>query len=606
MKIYNSENWFYKLGIVGFNRIMKYNSQFHELKLEDFNYKVDEEYIEFDSELLENFPTYYYNYFINEYNVSVSMNEKLDRAVNLLKQYALEQDKDKFSNKLKEIKKIINERNKKIDKLDVGEYKECKEIESKITKIKYNQMDELVEVLNRYKEMVALNHINIPMTITYFKFVLSSNFFGQMSFLNVCNNSKTEEEQKKIFFKDYVKPVIDAYNFKEVLDKDSEEYLQKFIEEKQSANKELDIEDNEVDKVISSFKKDLFGNRRKVSSVEAELETLNKCRLCDKNISFGSDYSDGSFIPLAISNKNAKNLFWNFNDEFPICPLCRLVLFCTPAGCTKVFKRYLDDKFDYNDKLYYGFVSIDGRLDELIKQNDNFLNISKKDGVFETFLLDSIKQSSKISEWQLQNILYVEFNADYKSKNSKLNYFNIPTYLARFLKNNYQMLEKLVNPAERMKAFDTILKRNDLKHVIDFKLREVIKENPYALRDTLNLIKLRNCINQYKKGCNAVDVSMKKRIDALYFQGIEIANIYREKNNENQLSGISYRLLNAAKADNKKEFMDTIIRVYMSIEKEIPMLFLEVMKEEKLDFAEIAHSFITGLNSKFKENSKED
>ena len=201
MKIYNSENWFYKLGIVGFNRIMKYNSQFHDLDLEDFKYKVDKEYIVFDSKLLEDFPTYYYNYFINEYNVSVSMNDKLDVSANLVKQYALAQDKDKFKKKLGEIKKIISDRNKKIEKLGVSEYKECKDIESKINKIKYEDMDELKKILSRYEEIVELDYINIPMTITYFKFVLSSSFFGQMSFLNVCNNSKTETSRRKYFLR---------------------------------------------------------------------------------------------------------------------------------------------------------------------------------------------------------------------------------------------------------------------------------------------------------------------------------------------------------------------------------------------------------------------
>ena len=600
MKIYNSENWFHKLGIVGFCRILQYNKDFHDLDLDKYSYSIHDDFIEFDTDLLNDFPTYYYNYFINEYSISKSMNEKLKW------QLCQAKDEDKFKDRLKDIKKIISDRNKKIVKLEVEEYTECKDIESRLSKIKYDQVDELEKLLDRYMDIVSIDYINNPMTVTYFKFILSNSFFGQISFLNVSNSNKTLDEQKKIFYKDYVKPVMDSVKFQEIINENDEDILKKYIEDKQSENKECNIEDNQIDKVLNSFKRDLFGKNRKVESVDAKLKTLNKCSLCDDNISYGSDYSDGNFIPLAISNKNSKNLFWNFNDKFPICPVCKLVLFCTPAGCTKIFKKYMNDKLEYNDKLYYGFISIDGSLKNLIKQNNNFRDISSKDGVFDTFLLDIIKQSHKISEWQLQNILYVEFNADYNSKNSKLNYFNIPTYLARFLKNDYVMLENITDTSERMKAFDAILKRNDIKHIIDSKLRDTLKGNAYALNNTMNLIKVRNYINQYKKGCKSVDDSTKKRIDAIYFQGIEVADTYRQKNNENQLCGISYKLLNAAKADNKKDFMDTIIRIYMSIEKKIPMLFLEIMKEEKLDFTEIAHSFITGLNSKIKESNKED
>nr|WP_243240416.1 type I-B CRISPR-associated protein Cas8b1/Cst1 [Clostridium cibarium] len=345
----------------------------------------------------------------------------------------------------------------------------------------------------------------------------------------------------------------------------------------------------------------MFGKKKKVQSVDEILGNYNTCSFCDDNISFGSDYTDGNFIPLAISNSNCRNLFWNFNDKFPICPLCKLVLLCTPAGCTEVFKGYLSDKYD---KKYYGFVSMDGDLYELIKQNNNFRKTSKRGAAFEEFILDSIKKNKKISTWQLENILYIEFNADYRSKNSKLNYYNIPTYLARFLRDNSGMFDKIVNYKERMKVFDIILQRKDLKHIIDLELRESIKGDGY--NNTMPLIKIRNYLKQYKGGCKSVDKIASKNLSFLYFQGLDISKIYKNSNSENKIPGLSYRLLNAAKADNKKEFMDTIIRIYMSVEKEIPMLFLEVMKEDKLDFQEIAHSFITGLNSKNKEEGEKE
>ena len=81
--------------------------------------------------------------------------------------------------------------------------------------------------------------------------------------------------------------------------------------------------------------------------------------------------------------------------------------------------------------------------------------------------------------------------------------------------------------------------------------------------------------------------------------------VYRDNNGENKLPGICYRLLNATKAGNKKELMDTVIRIYMSAQKEIPYLFLDIIKESKLDYEEISHSFIAGLNSKERESKEE-
>lgn len=594
MKIYNSEQWFYKLGIVGFNRIINYNKECHGLDVDKYNYRVSSDFIEFDSELLEDFPSYYYNYFINEYNVSASMNEKLNKLLGLVK------EKDKFKDRLNDIRKVIGERNKKIEKLEVIEFDECKDIHSKLGKLKFEQLEEVEELVRKYEDIVQLEHLNNPMTVAYFKSALNQNFFGQVSFLNVCNNSKSIDDQKEIFFKDYIKSILDGEQFSKVINENDELSLKKYIDEKTAESDSKKY--NQVDKIVSDINKALFGKKRKAESVNSILENYNNCRICDDNLSFGDDYTDGNFIPLAISNSNSKNLFWMFDSRYPICPLCKLVLFCTAAGCTRIFKSYLNEKYDYNDKLYYGFVSIEGDLTELIQENDNFRNITKKDGTFEEFILDSVKQNKKISSWQLENILYVEFNADYRSRNSKLNYFNIPTYLVRFLRNNYTELDSIKNSRERMKIFDLMVQRKDLKHVIDSELRELVNGEAYANRDILRIIRIRNYLKQYKGGCKKVDEVAKKNLNYLYFQGADISKIYRLNNSENKISGLSYRLLNSAKAENKKDFMDTIIRIYMSVDKEIPMIFLEVMKESKLDFEEIAHSFIAGLNSRGKEN----
>ena len=70
---------------------------------------------------------------------------------------------------------------------------------------------------------------------------------------------------------------------------------------------------------------------------------------------------------------------------------------------------------------------------------------------------------------------------------------------------------------------------------------------------------------------------------------------------EKRTSGVAYRLLNAAKAGNKKQFLDTVTRLYLQIKKPIPGLFLNVLHEEKLDFGSVSGAFITGLLS--RENS---
>ena len=56
-------------------------------------------------------------------------------------------------------------------------------------------------------------------------------------------------------------------------------------------------------------------------------------------------------------------------------------------------------------------------------------------------------------------------------------------------------------------------------------------------------------------------------------------------------------MINSIKANNKKEFLDIIIRLHLFMEKDVSPIFLEVMQDGNLDFATIGHSFLAGLIS---------
>ncbi|MEG2918440.1 MAG: type I-B CRISPR-associated protein Cas8b1/Cst1 [Clostridium sp.] len=590
VKVYNSDNWFYKQGLVGFDRIIQYNKQFHELDILEFNYKINRGSIEFDVGLLQDFHKYYFNYFLGRYNSADEQSEKLIAYLIQCK------EPQKFKDNLKYVKEVIKKNNDKIKKFEVEQFNECDRIYKELGFIKKpEQIIQVEELVNQYIELLKISEINLRITLNKFKAMLSGNFFGQVSFLNVSHTSKSFEEQENILFKDYIAPIMEMESLKKVLREEDEALLNKYVEELSKEDKKYETD---VDKLIKNINNGLFGKKRKVESVDDIIGKQDICSMCDDELSLGSNYGEGSFIPLGLSNGNSRNMFWDLNAKYPICPLCRLILLCTAAGSTDIFKSYLDDKFGYNEKLYFGFISLDGALDDLIKQNNNFLNRVDKKSNFEAYVLDSIGQQKEISQWQLENILYIEFNTDYNSKNSKMNYFNIPKYLVKFLKNNSYLLYDIKDRNLRMEIFDNILAGKDLKHLIDRKIRGNFDESNRMKVNILALIKIRSCLKLYKGECEMVDKSFDKKLNFLYIQGFEISNILRNSKQENKIPGLTYRLLNATKAGNKKEFMDTAIRVFMSVGMEVPMILLEVMKERELDFEEVAHSFISGLTSK--------
>ena len=66
-------DWFYNAGIVGFLRILEEN--------EDQFAKIEENYIEFETEKLKNFASYYFNYFFKKYNIAKKVEERLEKSL---------------------------------------------------------------------------------------------------------------------------------------------------------------------------------------------------------------------------------------------------------------------------------------------------------------------------------------------------------------------------------------------------------------------------------------------------------------------------------------------------------------------------------------------
>ena len=92
----------------------------------------------------------------------------------------------------------------------------------------------------------------------------------------------------------------------------------------------------------------------------------------------------------------------------------------------------------------------------------------------------------------------------------------------------------------------------------------------------------------------------------MYNLGIQIHEELKQNKEENKLNGYTYKMLNCVKSGNKKEFMDIVIRIHMSMGKEVSPIFIETMQHTDLDFESIAHSFLAGLiSNKYEKKENE-
>ncbi|CDE90306.1 putative uncharacterized protein [Clostridium sp. CAG:389] len=606
-KIYLND-WFYNCGIVGFLKILEHNEKQFVTKRNN--------YIEIETEDLRDFNKYYFKYFYDRYNVVESVKNRTLKNFEYIEsniETPLEnkeeekQRKDKIKTNKKYIKDAVKKQLDKIKKIDEQIYNEIKEQYDKIDQETTKQG--IIEIKEKILENIGKEKINKKLTLNLFKSILSNTYYGQPSFLNVVKTGLTYEEQEELMYKDYVSNIVETGFIQDIIEgKYNIEEINQYIEKTR-------IEGNitkEIEKIYSKIEREYIEKNKELEEIQKYLKekVIQRCSLCENEIGLTTNYSEGNFVPLAISSDNARNFFWEQNVKMPICDICKLILFCIPAGITTITKT-VKENGEYKEKQLLSFVNLDTSVKKLYKTNMNFGNKSryenKEGNPYTELILDIVEQDKQISTWQLENIFVVEFEAEYGAY-SRIEYFNIKRYVSIFFTQySEQTLLKIRDYRYRLQIVDNVLKNKDIKYAINDRLRdELNKENTNGYNSFL-ATRVRMILNLLKKE----DIEMEgiKKSDAklkvLYNLGIQMHEDLKRTGEENKIDGYTYKMLNSIKAGNKKQFMDIVIRIHMSMGKDVSPIFIETMQTEGLDFESIAHSFLAGLISNKYEKKDE-
>ena len=497
-KIYLND-WYLNCGVVGFLKILEHNENQFATKRNN--------YIEIDTEDLRDFNKYYFKYFYDKYNVAENVKNRTNNAFRYLEnniemplgKEEEKQRKDKIKTNKKYIKDTVKKQLDKIKKIDEQTYNEMKEQYDKIEK--ENTKQGIIDIEEKILEKIGKENINKRLTLNLFKSILSNTYYGQPSFLNVVKTGLTYEEQEKLMYKDYVSNIVETGFIQDIIEgKYNIEEIRQYIEKTK-------IKENitkEIEKIYSKIEKDYIEKNKEVEEIQRYLKekVIQRCSMCENEIGLTTNYSEGNFVPLAISSDNARNFFWEQNVKMPICDICKLILFCIPAGITTITKT-VKENGDYKEKQILSFVNLDTSIDKLYKTNVNFGNKSRyenKDGnPYTELILDMVEQDKQVSTWQLENIFVVEFEAEYGAY-SRIEYFNIKRYVSRFFAEySEKTLSKIKDYRYRLQIVDYILKNKDIKYIINDRLREEIKkENKYGYNSFL-ATRVRMILNLLKK-----------------------------------------------------------------------------------------------------------
>lgn len=545
-------DWLYNAGIVGIVKILE------ESQIEC---KRNNNYIEFEEKDLESFEEKYFNYFIKTYEKFTTWYKIVKFQEDFIEKINIDDFSDKhlsvLNDQIERMKKILTKSSYKSAYVIIKDLEfDLINEEKRLKKIKKTKKQDIKDVMSDVE-----NQINV---IT-----------------NIINYLRKEEVKRIIVAKNIIYEVIQQFwegvsflhkdNNKKDMYEVYEEYFLKQLK-------------GYIEKDKSKFKYNCFTCENKI-----------------KNLSKPESYDLTWIKKIGADMSRKSSHFWNFNGDAYICPVCNLVYSCIPAGFSVINGKGI-------------FINQNSSIDTLIKINKHSLSHTKtfeeleEEGYFN--IVDNIKQNEvEQFEREIENIQIVKFDGANERRPYSFNLLS---------KNKLQLIYK--NHNKLKKLIKIYIK--DGKEYINL-YREVIDrlyggKNQFDLINKLLVLSIEGKFNKTNLIDTIIQVNNNfiggrdkrkmvyyKEIENFKNYGLDLRKEYEKCKSTNKIGGITYRLLNALKIKNQAKFMDTLINSYMYLNKQIPINFIEALKD--IDkFQTIGYCFLVGLQGEEIKESKNE
>lgn len=539
----------FNAGIVGFVNILEFN--------EDDKSKIikNNNYIEFDSSLLENFANKYIGFFADKYEVFTGW-----YRISSYKSKVIE-----MKNKEKYEAEDVNNLNAQIDFL------KTKLKSNSYVKAYSNISDKSVDLKLEEKKLlkIKINKKKSPSDI-------KQEVDEQLIIIeNIINYIEKKEVKRHLIAKDIAYNIIStfwngvSFLHKSKSDKDIyEEYNNHFIKN--------------IDEYVNQDK------------AKAKYSCLN----CNSGILKLDEAFNLSWIQnIGVDGAKKASHFWNLDRVDYICPICNLIYSCIPAGFT-----FLKGKGF--------FINNNVNIETLIKSNKQ--SIKSTDNILELEYKSYLQIANAFTNYEIRNIEKEYENIQIvkiDTSNSFRTYsFNILSRdIMKFLNKNLNTLNFLLNKrvfwyadssgVRKYKSLykeviDKVYKGENLFSLIDFTINKVVRKEFFGLEEIEVLLKLNaNLINGGSENMKKLSSGKIFRIRTL---GNELKQEYFKRNIDKKLDGIQYKLTNAIRVKNSAKFLDTLINAYSYVNKEIPVDFIDCLGDDNV-FQTIGYAFVLGL-----------
>ena len=328
-----------------------------------------------------------------------------------------------------------------------------------------------------------------------------------------------------------------------------------------------------------------------------------ECFVCDSKIkNFDNDFSFLNETGFDTARKPSHA--WNFLNNAGMCPLCRLIYSCIPAGFNYVYGNGI-------------FINSNQSLTELLRVNrlvyEKIYNHNTKNEGNSSLTYRALAEALK--DEKEENLKYELADIQMVRYENEKYYFNILSKnIIKIIKNSKNDLDFLTKAWYReintdFRIYEEVMKRllnNQNLFTLIYKLlfykvsRE--KDCHFTANHVMNIL---NINYRILEGVGLMENKEKFNREAKA-AGFYLREKYINKKAEHKIPGLCYRILNGIKTNNRKVVMDTIFNMYLYVESPVSNVIAKMLDDDK-SLEQFGYGFTAGfLSGKQNENSKAD
>ena len=562
-----NSDWLFNCGILGLYNILKHNNIDDS---DDISLSQDE--LTFPISRLENFEEQYFSYLIDTYEKTFSIYRitSFEKKMQSYEESGFENfnnhSLDSLNSQIEQVKRYLKSNSyvsayKMIEsEFDpVAKEKELKKVSLKKNETLFDRMSEIkmqMEILKEIVEFFKREEVRKYIGGKNAMYSIIKNVWTNISFMNPNNKNPDMYEELKDYF---VEPV------------------KEYLDETERGN----------------------------------IKSKYRCVSCNAKIkNLGIDL--GFIREIGFDANRKLSHVWNFNNYVAICPVCRLVYACVPAGFTYLYNRGI-------------FVNFSMDLEELIRINKIIKKevLSNSEGgnvIYRALQKQMNKKINETPSYELSDVQVVRLYND-PDKDSISYKFNIITKpILRTIENCEKCFEVIGNGSfsdgnGTLYLYNEVMNRlmnNENQFLLIQKLMHYKLSMPDKAKYNMNMIANILEINaEYLKEVGIMEKDAKDMIKTAKNHGFYLQkayNDYAKKDDSNSISSagssgdkynkklgsIAYRMLNALKTNNNHAFMDIMVNAHMYVQKPIPAIFAENL-ENDLNFKNLGYAFVTGM-----------